>query len=119
MAKCDCHDWHDITEVGEWLVQRAGFRTVRQWALEGDIWRPGHCELSRQELTRRIRAAGRIGCGHALQAMTRLSGEVELTSGVHRWAVVTELGIPAIPVQMIKETEPAWAWIPRPEGKLA
>ncbi|HUZ35988.1 MAG TPA: hypothetical protein VMV17_06645 [Streptosporangiaceae bacterium] len=112
MTKCDCHDWRDIPEIGEWLVDRAGFRRVREWASEADIWQPGHCELSQAELTNRIRAAGGIRCEHALHAMTRLSGEIELSNGVHRWAVAAELGILAAPVHMIHETEPVWAWEP-------
>jgi hypothetical protein len=110
VTDCDCHGWYDITEIGAWLVQRAGSRTVRDWASNGGIWRPGHCELSHEELTSMIRGAGGISCGHALKAMTRLSGEIELTNGLHRWAVSAELGIRLVPVEMITETEPVWAW---------
>ena len=73
---------------------------------------PGHCELAYEELADRIRAAGGIACGYALEAMTLLSGEIELANGLHRWAVAGELGIDVVPVGMRTETEPVWAWPP-------
>jgi hypothetical protein len=110
VTRCDCHDWHDIREIGGLLVDRAGFKPVRGWASEADIWQLGNCELSREELFSLIRATGGIRCEPALQATTRLSGEIDLSNGVHCWAVAAELGIRAVPVQMIYETEPVWAW---------
>lgn len=112
MAKCGCHDWYESRRLVNGLVDRAGFRPVREWVSEAGIWRLGNCELSQEELTIRIRAAGGIGCEYALNAMTRLSGEIELSNGVHRWAVAAELGIRAAPVHMVYETESVWAWEP-------
>jgi hypothetical protein len=112
VAKCGCHDWYEIPEIGEWLVDRAGFKRVREWVSEAGIWRLGNCELSQEELTIRIRAAGGIRCEYALNAMTRLSGGIELKNGVHRWAVAAELEIRAVPVHMVYETESVWAWEP-------
>ena len=45
-----------------------------------------------------------------------LSGEIELTNGLHRWVVTSELGIDVVPVKMRYETEPVWAWEPRSLG---
>lgn len=108
IGRCACHKWHSITAIGEWIVHRAGRITVREWASRPIIWQPGQSELSREDLTAAIHAAGGIRCGYALHAMTRLWGDVELTNGVHRWAIAAELGIEAVPVQMIFETEPVW-----------
>jgi hypothetical protein len=78
----------------------------------GGIWRPGHCELTHEELTDRIQVAGGVACGYALDATMLLSGEIELTNGLHRWVVASELGIDVVPVKMRYETEPVWAWEP-------
>lgn len=106
---CDCHEWHDVREIGDWRVAHPGSGSVSNWASAADIWESGRCALSREDLTGRIRTAGGISCEHALQAMMRLSGEIELSNGVHRWAVAADLGIRAVPVRMTAETEPVWA----------
>jgi hypothetical protein len=112
VGRCGCHEWHPVVAIDGWMVRRGGSELVPvpTWAETGGIWRPGHCELSHEELTRRIQAAGGIGCGYALEATTLLSGETELTNGLHRWVVATKLGIEGVPVRMRHETEPVWAW---------
>jgi len=45
----------------------------------------------------------RITCGHALDAIAPLSGEIALVNGLHRWAVADELGIGLVPVEMSTE----------------
>jgi hypothetical protein len=57
-------------------------------------------QLSRGELTGRIRAARGISCGHAPTARALRTGETELVDGIHRWAVAVERGIGAVPVEM-------------------
>lgn len=89
-----------------------GLIPVPVWAETGDIWRPGHCELNHEELTSRIQGAGGIACGYALEAMMLLSGEIGLANGLHRWVVASELGVDVVPVKMVIETEPVWAWEP-------
>jgi hypothetical protein len=112
MARCDCHEWHSVAAIGDWMVRRGGNDLIpaRVWAEKGGIWRPGHCELTHEDLTGRIRAAGGIGCGYALQATKLLSGETELVNGLHRWVVTTELGISMVPVKMVIENESPFAW---------
>jgi hypothetical protein len=111
--RCDCHEWHQVADIADWVVRRGGNDLIpaRAWA-ESGIWRPGHCELSHEELTGQIQAAGGIACGYALEAMTLLSGEIELVNGLHRWVVAQELGVGMVPVKMVIETAPVWAWDP-------
>ena len=60
MDRCDCHEWHRVADIGEWMVRRGGneLTPVRAWLETGGIWRPGHSEIPREELTARIRAVG-------------------------------------------------------------
>jgi len=96
------------------MVRRGGndLVLVSTWAQTGGIWRPGHCEFTHDALAGRIRAAGGIACAYALEATTLLSGEIELANGLHRWVVARELGVDVVPVKMVTETEPVWAWEP-------
>lgn len=92
-----------------------GFWTVREPASwpRADFWEGA--ELSREELTRRIRSAGHIDRAYALVARTYRSGKILLVKGCHRWAVASELGISSVPVRMEFEGEPEheqWAWPP-------
>ena len=114
VARCDCHEWHPVAAIGGWMVRRGGsvLVPVPDWVENGGIWRPGHCELTHEELTDRIQVAGGVGCGYALDATMLLSGEIELTNGLHRWVVASELGVDVVPVKMRYETEPVWAWEP-------
>jgi hypothetical protein len=46
--------------------------------------------------------------GH--EATTLLDGRIDLTNGVHRWAVATELEVMRVPVRMTYESaENAWS----------
>lgn len=112
--RCECgrHELHSVAAIASWKVRRGGsdLVPVPEWAETGGIWQPDHCEFSHEDLTARVRAAGEIACGYALEATTLLSGEIELTNGLHRWVVATELGIDVMPVRMRHETEPVWAW---------
>lgn len=112
MAPCDCHESVSVEVIADWMCGNtvASRWRVRERAAMSEIWDQGRCELSRAELTARIQVAGGIGCEHALEAMTRLSGDVDLVNGLHRWAVAMDLGISEVPVMMIYEAEPAWAW---------
>ena len=96
------------------MVRRGGSDLIpaRSWAQTGGIWRPGHCELTHEELVARIRGADGIACGYAIEARALLSSEIELVNGLHRWAVADELGVDVVPVTMATETEPVWAWEP-------
>jgi hypothetical protein len=112
---CDCHEWHDVATIGEWPHSLAGGRasqpkSVRDIVATEPIW--DRSELSREELTARIIAAGhRIDHAYALSAMTFADGRISLDNGVHRWAVAVELGITRVPVKMIYESqESSWAW---------
>lgn len=111
---CDRHKWYRVADIGGWMVRRGGsdLILVTAWAQIGGIWRPGHCELTHQDLTARVQAAGRIACSHALKARALLSGEIELVNGLHRWVVASELGISVVPVKMTIEIESPWAWEP-------
>lgn len=111
----DCtHEQRTIAEIGDWIHgPPESTRTVRETAVRPDIWDKGHCELSHEELRQRIATATGIACAHALQATTLQSGTVHLDNGVHRWTVARELGIVSVPVKMVNESEPAWAWPPR------
>jgi hypothetical protein len=113
--ECDCHEWFDLDEIGQWPHSLAGGRasqpkSVRDIVATEPIW--DRSELPREELTTRIIAAGhRIGHAYALSAMTFTDGRISLDNGVHRWAVATELGIKRVPVEMIYQSpEPAWEW---------
>jgi hypothetical protein len=113
--ECDCHEWHDVDEIGEWPHSLAGGRashpkSVRDIVATEPIW--NRSELSHQELTARIIAAGRrIDHAHALSAMTFEDGRISLDNGVHRWAVAVELGIKRVPVEMTwVSPEPTWQW---------
>jgi hypothetical protein len=113
--ECGCHEWFDLDEIGQWSHSLAGGRasqpkSVRDIVATEPIW--DSSELSREELTERITAAGhRIDHAYALSAMTFTDGRVSLDNGVHRWAVAAELGIKRAPVEMIYQSpEPAWEW---------
>ena len=113
--ECDCHEWHDVDEIGQWPHSLAGGRasqpkSVRDIVATEPIW--DMSELPREELTARIIAAGhRIDHAYALSALTFVDGRISLGNGVHRWAVAVELGIKRVPVEMIYESpEPTWAW---------
>ena len=113
--ECDCHEWRDVDEIGEWPHSLAGGRasqpkSVRDIVATEPIWDRG--ELPREELTARIIAAGRrIDHAYALSAMTFADGRISLDNGVHRWAVAVELGIKRVPVEMIfQPPEPGWEW---------
>lgn len=107
---CACHDWYPVSEIGTWIHTLHGRETVRERAADPAIWDEGNRELAHEELRLRIQEAGGIGCAHALDAITLLSGAVHLSNGQHRWTVAVELGLPAVPVAMIHEKEPTWAF---------
>jgi hypothetical protein len=112
VGRCGCHQWHPVTDVGGWLVRPGvgDLILVRDWAQSG-IWRDRRCQLSRAELTSRIRAAGGISCDHALIARTLRTGDIELVDGLHRWTVAAELSIGLVPVEMsVEEAESPFAW---------
>jgi hypothetical protein len=111
---CDCHEWYDVAEIGEWYPSLLGGRAsmpklAREIVATEDIW--NRSEMSHDDLMNAILAAGRrIGHGYALNAWTLEDGRVSLNNGLHRWAVATELGITRVPVEMhILPSEPAWA----------
>ena len=113
--ECDCHEWHDVEEIGRWPHSLAGGRasrpkSVRDIVATEPIW--DRSELPREELAARIIAAGhRIDHAYALSAMTFADGRISLDNGVHRWAVAVELWIKRVPVEMLYESpEPTWAW---------
>jgi hypothetical protein len=113
--ECDCHEWFDLDEIGQWPHSLAGSRasqpkSVRDIVATEPIW--DRSELPREELTARIIAAGhRIGHASALSAMKFSDGRISLDNGVHRWAVAAELGIKRVPVEMIYQSpESAWEW---------
>ena len=113
--ECDCHEWHDIAEVGEWWHSLAGGRashpkTVKDILATEPIW--DNSELTHEDLTARIIAAGRrIDHAYALSAMIFLGGRISLDNGLHRWSVGVELGISRVPVTMYRESpQPTWAW---------
>lgn len=59
--ECDCHEWHDVDEIGQWPHSLAGGRasrpnSVREIVVTEPIW--DRSELPREELTTRIIAAG-------------------------------------------------------------
>ena len=66
-----------------WLSVAATIGMKSRRLVNGWLIVLAYCELSQEELTIRIRAAGGIGCEYALNAMTRMSGEIELSNGVH------------------------------------
>lgn len=122
-AECDCHEWHDIAEIGNWTQGsgggRAHARPARELAADPTIWersefaREGdpaislreRARLAHEKLTTLIRAAGGIACGHALTATKYLDGETGLNDGIHRWAAASELGVTRAPVKMEREPE--------------
>jgi hypothetical protein len=115
--ECDCHEWHDVGEIGQWPHSLAGGRashpkSVRDIVATEPIW--DRSELSREELTQGIITAGhRIDHAYALSAMTFADGRISLDNGVHRWAVAVELGIKHVPVEMIYEPlelAGEWTW---------
>ena len=116
--ECDCHEWHDVDEIGQWPHSLAGARashskSVLDIVATEPIW--DRYELPHEELTARIIAAGnRIDHAYALAAMTFADGRVSLDNGVHRWSVAIELGIKRLPVQMSYEPPPDlssdWSW---------
>lgn len=76
--------------------------TVRETSQQDGFW--GYAGLPRAELLARILAAGGlITVDHALQGLTRATGEILLTDGCHRWAIADELDLAIVPV--IMETE--------------
>lgn len=78
--ECDCHEWHNVDEIGQWPHSLAGGRasqpkSVRDIVDTEPIW--DRSELPRAELTARIVAAGcRISHAYALSAMTFADGRV-------------------------------------------
>jgi hypothetical protein len=60
MACCDRHQWYRVAEIDGWMVHSGGndLDPVLTWAQEGGIWRPDQCELTREDVTGRVRAAG-------------------------------------------------------------
>jgi hypothetical protein len=111
VGACECHEWFPVVEIADWVcgIAVASHWKVRDRAAMPEIWEPGNYELSHEELTVRILAVDGIDCEHALEALTHLSGEINLLNGLHRWAVASELGISEVPVKMLHGTEPAWA----------
>jgi hypothetical protein len=98
-----------VCEVGGWLHAAPDSPPAREVATRPDFWSTS--ELSHEELTRRIRSAGGVKRGYALEARTLRSGKVLLVHGCHRWAVANELGLPSVPVNMDHEVAPeheAW-----------
>jgi hypothetical protein len=77
--------------------------TVAEMPGFADFW--GYAQLTEEELTARVRAAGRIADEFALQADTALDGFVRLTDGAHRWAVAKTVGLVTVPVQMTWERD--------------
>lgn len=71
--ECDCHEWFDLDEIGQWPHSLAGGRasqpkSVRDIVATEPIW--DRSEPPREELTTRIIAAGhRIGHDYALSAL--------------------------------------------------
>jgi hypothetical protein len=86
--ECDCHEWHDVAEIGKWPHSLAGGRAshpkaVREIVATEPIW--DSSELTREDLTARIIAAGRrIDHAYALSGLTFADGRVSLDYGVHR-----------------------------------
>jgi len=72
--ECDCHEWHDVDEIGEWPHSLAGGRASQPKSVRNIVSTEpirDRSELSHQELTARIIAAGcRIDHAHTLSAMT-------------------------------------------------
>jgi hypothetical protein len=103
MNECDCHEWHDINVIGDWLENFLGGNAFNpipiRKAATRSIW--DRSELSHEELTARIIASGdRIDHEHALLATTLEDGTVSLDNGLHRWTVAVERGIKRVPVEM-------------------
>lgn len=107
------HQLRTVEEIGDWIHTLEGKLTVREWSAKPEIWDEGHCGLSHAELRQRVELAGGIGCEHALRAITLPSRATHLSNGVHRWAIATELGVPAVPVEMRHQpVETPYAWEP-------
>ena len=120
MIECDCHEWYEVTAIGDWTQGSGGgplhARPVREIVATDDIWE--RSETDRESLLAGVRAGGGITCEHALLATTYLDGHIGLNNGVHRWAAAAELGIERVPVEMQHEyeQESAWpSWGPFPE----
>ena len=98
---CGAHELHPVPAIGGWLhssVVTCDILTVRRVAAEHGFW--ALCDVPRGELTRRIRAAGGIGCDHALEAFADPGGETLMMEGCHRWRVADMLGLREVPVLM-------------------
>ena len=112
MIECDCHEWHEVTMIGDWTQGSCGgplhARPVREIVATDDIWE--RSETDRESLLAGVREVGGITCEHALLATTYLDGHIGLNNGVHRWAVAAELGIERVPVEMQHEYEEESAW---------
>ncbi|MBC6463344.1 ParB N-terminal domain-containing protein [Actinomadura sp. HBU206391] len=109
---CGGHELRAVAEVGDWIHGIPGSPSVREWAARSATWTEGRCEVPREELRSRIKAAGGIACEYALEACASASGMPYLVNGVHRWAIANELKIMKVPVRMIYDTQDAasaWA----------
>ena len=110
MIKCNCHEWYDVAEIGDWTQGSGGeprhARPVRQIVAIDDIWK--RSDTDHETLLAGIRVAGGIACKCALMATSYIDGHIGLNNGVHRWAVAVELGIERVPVEMLHEQESLW-----------
>ena len=111
MTECDCHEWYEVTKIGEWTQGSAGgplhARPIHEIVATDNIWE--RSETDHETLLAEVRESGGINCEYALLATTYLDGHIGLNNGVHRWAIASELGIERIPVEMQNEQEEA-AW---------
>ena len=114
--RCECHEWHDVEAIGDWVQGsgggRAHARPVREIVATDPIWE--HSETTHAALLEGIKAAGGIACDDAPAATAYLDGVIGLNNGIHRWAVCDELGVKRVPVEMRHEREeqpqdPAWS----------
>jgi hypothetical protein len=105
MNACDCHEWHEVSKIGDWTQGSGGgplyARPAREIVATDDIWK--RSQTDHDSLVAGIRSAGGIKCEHALQATTYQDGHIGLNNGIHRWAVANELGIEWVPVEMYYE----------------
>lgn len=100
---------YPVQEAGGWLHAGPDSPPAREVAARPDFWSTS--ELSRETLTERIRSAGGVKAGYALEARRLRSGKVLLVDGCHRWAVANELGLLSVPAKMDHEVAPedeAW-----------
>ena len=83
--ECDCHEWHDVAEIGEWPHGLAGGRAsqpkaVREIVATEPIW--DSSELPREELTARIIAVAWVPAGTKIKATCGLASLMRRTNGV-------------------------------------